>query len=125
MTPHQKEQSMRIFMAGATGVLGRASIPLLVNAGHSIVGVARTEEKAAGIQALGAEPALADIFDADIMADVMQGCDTVLNFATKIPRILDMGKKGAWNENDRLRSTATASLVKAARAVGATRFLQE
>ncbi|MGH3886706.1 MAG: NAD(P)H-binding protein [Pseudonocardiaceae bacterium] len=47
---------MKVFVAGATGVLGRRAVPQLVEAGHTVTGVARSEEKAALVQKLGAEP---------------------------------------------------------------------
>ena len=56
---------MRVFLAGATGVIGRPLIPQLLEAGHEVTALARTPEKAEALEALGVETALADAFDAE------------------------------------------------------------
>ena len=56
---------MRIFVAGATGALGRRLVPLLVQGGHQVTGMTRTAGKAAGLRAAGAEPVVADALDRD------------------------------------------------------------
>lgn len=57
---------MRIFVAGATGAVGRGLVPLLVSNGHEVVGLTRTPEKAEAIRALGAQAAVADGLDAEL-----------------------------------------------------------
>ena len=55
---------MRVFLAGATGVIGIRLVPLLVGAGHEVAGMTRSDDKSAQIEALGAQPVICDVFDA-------------------------------------------------------------
>lgn len=117
---------MKVFVAGATGVVGRRAVPLLVQAGHEVTAVARTPEKAAALQRAGARPVPADLFDAAGVRRAMAGHDAVVNLATHIPRsTLQMILPWAWRENDRIRREASAVLVDAALAEGVSRFVQE
>lgn len=117
---------MKIFVTGATGVVGRRTVPLLVRAGHEVTAVARTAEKAAGVERAGARPARVDLFDADGIRRAVAGHEAVINLATHIPRSTTrMLLPWAWNENDRIRREASAILVDAALAAGVTRFVQE
>ena len=54
---------MKVFVTGATGVLGRPTVAQLIAAGHEVRGVARSEDAALGLKAAGAEPAHVDLFD--------------------------------------------------------------
>src|SRR5205809_2581056 len=116
---------MRAFVAGATGVLGRPTVRALVNAGHQVRGTARGPEKAEMLRSLGAEPVAVDLFDPDAVRAAVAGSEAVLHFATKIPPIMRMRWKGAWRENDRLRSIASKHLVDAALAAGSHAFVYE
>ncbi len=73
---------MRIFVAGATGVLGQRTVPMLVQAGHDVTAVARTPEKAAWLRSVGATTAAVDLFDAAAVAEAVAGHDVVANLAT-------------------------------------------
>ena len=116
---------MRIFVAGATGVLGRRAVAKFVAAGHQVAAVARTPEREAMVRRLGADPVSVDIFDADAVRKAVDGHEVVCNLATRIPAVTRMAMPGAWTENDRIRSTASGHLVDAALAAGAGRFVQE
>ena len=59
---------MRIFLAGASGVIGVRLVPLLVAAGHEVAGMTRSPAKLDGLRGLGAEPVLCDVYDADAVA---------------------------------------------------------
>src|SRR5690242_16039846 len=95
---------MRVFVAGGTGTLGRPTIGLLRGAGHEVHALARNDERAARLRALGAEPVVADLFDARAMTEAVTGMDAILHLATRIPPLNQMRKLAAWRDNDRLRS---------------------
>lgn len=116
---------MRVFVAGATGVLGQPSVKGLVAAGHEVRGAARSEGKAALLRSLGATPVTTDLFDAASVREAVAGCDAVVHLATKIPSLTRMRWKGAWKENDRLRRDATHNLVDGALATNAQTFVME
>ena len=115
----------KIFVAGATGVLGRRAVKQLVEAGHDVTGVARTPEKAELVRSLGATPVTVDLFDAGAVKEAVAGHDVVMNLATHIPPLSKAPLPGAWNENNRIRSEASRNLVDAALAAGAARYIQE
>jgi nucleoside-diphosphate-sugar epimerase len=114
-----------VFVTGATGVLGRATVRQLVEAGHRVRGLARNAERAGLVEALGAEPIIADIYDLDAMTKAMLGADTLMHLATRIPLIEKGRKASAWAENDRLREVGTKVLVDAAIAAGVDRIVAE
>ena len=116
---------MKVFVAGATGVLGQPVVHALLKAGHRVVGTARSEEKAAQLQIAGAEAVSVDLFDAGALAFAVEGSDVVLHLATRIPPPRTMRRRRAWAENDRLRRQASRLLVDATLAVGAELYIQE
>jgi nucleoside-diphosphate-sugar epimerase len=116
---------MKILFTGATGVLGRASLPLLVSAGHDVTGLSRNEDQSAWLVQVGARPLSGDLFDADSVWKAVAGVDTVVHYATAIPDQTAMAKRESWEMNDRLRDQATGLLVDAAIARGVRRFIQE
>ena len=116
---------MRIFVAGATGVIGRRVVPLLEGAGHDVTAVARSESARAMIVRHGATPATVDLFDPPAVRDAVAGHDVVINMATRIPPSSRAFLPGAWRENDRIRRQASRNLVDAAISAGASRFIQE
>jgi nucleoside-diphosphate-sugar epimerase len=116
---------MKLFLAGGTGAVGRPTVPLLVAAGHEVTAVARGPDKAAQVTAAGATPVEVDLFDGDAVAAAVAGHEAVVNLATSIPPIAKAMRPKAWASNDRLRREASAHLVDAALATGATRFVQE
>jgi nucleoside-diphosphate-sugar epimerase len=116
---------MKAFVAGATGVLGRRAVALLVAAGHDVSALARSEARAELVRALGARPVRVDVFDPDALRPAVTGHDVVCNLATHIPSTGRMAAPGAWAENDRIRVEACRNLVDAALAEGAHRYVQE
>ena len=116
---------MRIFLTGATGVVGRRVLPHLVSAGHEVTAVGRTPEKRERLRALGAAPVAADLFDAAALRPAVAGHDAVVNLATSIPPSSRALLRSAWRDNDRIRTVASANLVDAALAAGVGRFVQE
>jgi nucleoside-diphosphate-sugar epimerase len=116
---------MRVFVTGATGVIGRRLIPLLLGSGHEVTAVARSPEKSAEFARRGVTPVMLDLFDPDAVRTAVNGHDAVINMATHIPPSSRALLPSAWRENDRLRRDASANLVAAAVAAGAGRFIQE
>jgi nucleoside-diphosphate-sugar epimerase len=116
---------MRVFVAGATGVIGRRVVPALVHAGHRVTAVGRTPEKRDALSRAGATPLDVNLFDRDAVARAVAGHEVVMNLATHIPSSTRMLLPGAWRENSRIRREASANLADAARSAGAARFIQE
>ena len=116
---------MKVFVAGATGVIGWRAVNRLVGAGHAVSGIARTAEKAALLERLGARPVSVSLFDAAALRDAVAGHDAVVNLATKIPPLSQMARVSAWEENERIRREGSGNLVDAAIAAGASVFVQE
>jgi len=106
-------------------VIGTAAVRALVAAGHDVIGSARSPEKADGLRALGAEAARPHLFDPDSLAAMFEGCDAVCNFATHIPVGYAAVLRGAWRENDLLRTEGVRAVVAAARTAGVRRIVQE
>ena len=114
---------MEIFVTGATGVLGRATVPLLLVAGHRVRGLARSAANDTLLRQLGAESVTVDLADAAGLCAALGGCDAVLHLATKIPPSSAARKSASWLENDRLRRERTNALVDAALAAGVPTLL--
>ena len=120
-----RSSNLRIFVAGATGVVGRRAVPLLVTAGHRVTAVARTPEKRAELERMGAAAVHVDLFAPDSVRSAVAGHDVVINLATSIPPSSRAFLPGAWRKNDRVRSTVPASLAAGALAGRVQRFIQE
>ena len=105
---------MRVFVTGATGVLGRWVVRLLVEAGEMVRGFSRSQENTSTLRAIGAEPVEADLFQREILYRAMKDCDAVLHLATKIPSLGRFRSREAWEDNDRIRLDATRNLVDVA-----------
>ena len=82
---HEEEPSMKIFLAGGTGVVGTRALPALVAAGHDVTAVARTDAKADLVRSLGGEPVTVDLFDPLAVGAAVVGHEVVVNLATSIP----------------------------------------
>lgn len=100
---------MRLLVTGGSGVLGRATIPLLRAQGHEIDAPAPTE---------------LDLFDPVAVAGAVDGAAAILHLATRIPPRERAGEKEAWREDDRLRAEASRLLVDAALAAETEAYLQ-
>lgn len=116
---------MHVFVAGATGVIGRRAVRDLVDAGHEVTAMARTDTKAELVRGLGATPVQVDLFDPPRVREAVRGHDTVVNLATKIPPMSKFFRAKAWAENDRIRIEGSQNLVDSAIAGGAHRYIQE
>lgn len=116
---------MKIFLTGATGVIGRRALPALVTAGHDVTAVARSDDKSLTVEAAGATPSQVDLFDRDAVTAAVAGHEAVVHLATNIPTGADVAVKRGWRMNDRLRTEAAANLRHAAATTEAQRFVQE
>src|SRR3954447_19308739 len=94
--------------------MGRSSIEALHQAGHSVVGLARTSTSAAQIEALGAQSCLGDLYDVGVLAAGMRGCDAVANLATKVPVGTAALMPGSLRAVDRIRVHGTKIVAAAA-----------
>ncbi|MEV0335160.1 NAD-dependent epimerase/dehydratase family protein [Nocardia sp. NPDC050717] len=117
---------MRIFLAGATGVIGTRLVPLLVEAGHEVAGLTRSANKSAALRAAGVRPVVLDVYDtAGLTAAVVDFApELVMHQLTDLPDDVAMLATSA-EANARIRSEGTANLLAAAAAAGATRFLAQ
>jgi nucleoside-diphosphate-sugar epimerase len=116
---------VRVFIAGATGVVGRRVVPQLVATGHQVAAVGRTLEKRELLARQGATPIRLNLFDRAAVRNALKGCDAIVNLTTSIPPSSRAILPGAWRENDRVRRDVSSNLVDAALAGGATCFIQE
>src|SRR5438874_10345172 len=105
---------VKVFITGATGVLGKTVSRLLIDAGHDVRGLARNAGSESRIRGLGIEPVPASLFDPPSLRRAMQGCDAVLHLATRIPPPNQARRREAWSENDRIRIEGTWNLVDVA-----------
>jgi nucleoside-diphosphate-sugar epimerase len=119
---------MRVFVAGATGAIGRELVPRLVVAGHEVHGMTRTESKRAMLFDMGAVPVVADALDADQVAEAVAGAkpDVIVHQLTAIPAGLDMRRFDRdFALTNRLRREGTDHLLSAGQAVGVRRFVAQ
>src|SRR5262245_45434302 len=115
---------MRILVSGATGVIGRRVVPLLLAQGHSVTVAARRGH--ARLVPVGVAPVAVDLFDLDTLRRAVDGHDAVINLATHMPSSAwKMIFRSAWRLNDRIRREGVANLVQAALSQGVTTFVQE
>jgi nucleoside-diphosphate-sugar epimerase len=111
---------MKIFLAGATGAVGRLLLPLLVEAGHDVAGMTRKATKATEIESLGGRPIVADAFDRAALCAALRNerPDVVIH------QLTDLSTRD-FAGNSRLRIEGTRNLVDAARAVGVQRMITQ
>jgi len=116
---------MKVFLTGATGAIGPTTVGALLDAGHDVRAVARTDEKADALRRAGAEPVTVDLFDDAQVRAVTAGCDAIAHLATNVPAATHAGRRGAWSMHNRLRTDATRTLLGAARELGIDVFVKE
>jgi nucleoside-diphosphate-sugar epimerase len=120
----ERALALKVFIAGATGVLGRGLIQQLRERGHEAVGLARSARGEEVVRSLGGAPRRADLFDPDPLARAADGADVVIHAATSIP-VKTRIRPADWAANDRIRREGTRALAQAATQVGAKVYLQQ
>jgi nucleoside-diphosphate-sugar epimerase len=119
---------MKIFVAGATGAIGRPLLDQLLAKGHNVVAMTRSPERAQSLAAQGIEPAIADVFDAEsVKAAVIRAQpEVVIEQLTALPRTYTRESMNATAAlNTRIRSEGGANVLAAAKAAGVRRFLKQ
>ncbi len=119
---------MKVFVAGATGALGKQLVPMLAAAGHEVVGMTRSPAKQDQIRQMGARPAVADALDPEAVAQAVGEAepDVVIHELTAIDAgTISRSVDKMFALTNRLRTEGTDHLVAAARAVGAERFIAQ
>lgn len=119
---------MRVFLAGAAGAVGRRLVPLLLKAGHDVVGTTRSEARARALRSAGVTPAVVDAFDAAALRAAIAGArpEAVIHQLTDLPKQIDPATLAAALEsNTRLRIETTPSLMSAAKAAGVRRVIAQ
>jgi nucleoside-diphosphate-sugar epimerase len=117
---------LRIFMTGATGVIGSRALPLLIHAGHHVTAAARSAANREKLGRLGAEPVEAHLFDVASLRRAIKGHDVVVNLATHVPSsTTKMMLRWSWRTNDHIRREGSAAVASAAHAEGVRRLIQE
>ncbi|HMH17732.1 MAG TPA: NAD(P)-dependent oxidoreductase [Burkholderiales bacterium] len=118
----------RIFLAGASGAIGRRLVPLLVSAGHPVFGTTRSVWKARELEKLGATPVVVDVFDRWELARAMREArpGVVIHQLTDLPKTLaGPPSEEVLKANARVRQEGTRNLVDAAAVSGAHRFIAQ
>lgn len=117
-----------IFLAGASGAIGRRLAPLLTASGWRVVGSTRSEAKAPQLREMGVEPVMVDVFDAGALKAIVAGIapEIVIHQLTDLPYALESSKMTeALVRNARLRDEGTRNLIAAAVGAGAKRVIAQ
>src|SRR5215813_4516736 len=119
---------MKIFLAGATGAIGQRLVPLLVGAGHRVIGTTRSITKGESLRVAGVKPAIVDVFDATALSKAVAAAspDVVVHQLTDLPPGLDprLMPEGT-RRNARMRKEGTKNLVTAALESGVPRLIAQ
>jgi nucleoside-diphosphate-sugar epimerase len=124
---------MKVFVAGATGALGRQLVPQLVERGHEVVGMTRSASKQDLVRSLGARPVVADALDPDAVAQAVASAEpeVIVHQLTALSGPMSMrdarhpDRFSGTIMTNRLRTEATDHLLAGGRAVGARRFVAQ
>lgn len=116
---------MRIFVAGASGDLGRALVRAHTAAGHRVTGLVRSAASAERVRRLGGEAVLGDLYDVERVTGLVREADVVIHAVTAIPGGSVVRRRSAWEANHRARIEGTRALTQVAARIGARTYLQQ
>jgi nucleoside-diphosphate-sugar epimerase len=116
---------VRTVLTGGTGVIGRAAVTTLRDAGHDVVVVTRSASASLVAERLRVSSVRGNVLDPESLAAAYEGADAVINLATAIPVGHGAWRPGAWRRHDRLRTSGVANVIEAARRAGVRRVVQE
>jgi nucleoside-diphosphate-sugar epimerase len=118
---------MRVFVAGASGAIGRPLVRQLVDGGHEVTGMTRREDRAEEIRAAGATPVVCDVFSMHDLEDALHQAkpEVVVHLLTALPPRLDYKADDPLGPTNRIRREGTRNLLAAATAAGARRLVAE
>jgi nucleoside-diphosphate-sugar epimerase len=119
---------MRVFVAGATGAIGKPLVPMLLAGGHEVVAMTRSRDKADGLRAIGATPVVADGLDRQAVVDALAASrpEVVVHELTALTGFKNMKHwDREWRQTDQLRTEGTDHLLEGAKAAGARRFVAQ
>jgi nucleoside-diphosphate-sugar epimerase len=114
-------------VAGASGAIGRPLVPMLVENGHDVTGMTRSEERAERIRRVGARTVVLDVFDADGVKAALGEArpEVVVHELTALPDRLDFRRQDLYQPTNRLRTEGTRILIDAALEAGASRMVAQ
>jgi nucleoside-diphosphate-sugar epimerase len=117
---------VRIFLAGASGVIGMRLLPLLIGEGHEVAGMTRSPEKAGAVAEVGAEPIVCDVYDEESLTRSVSAFRPwlVMHQLTDLPDQVDRLREFG-GRNNRIRTEGTRKLLAAAQLAGAARFVAQ
>lgn len=118
--------SMRVFFAGASGVIGSRLVPMLVEAGHSVGAMTRSAEKADRLAAMGAQPVVCDVFDRPALTRAVRcfAPDVLLHELTDLPDdLVDLPEESLLNA--RIRAEGTRNLIDALDGLSPTKIIAQ
>jgi nucleoside-diphosphate-sugar epimerase len=118
---------MRVFVAGATGAIGRPLVAKLIAAGHEVTGMTRSEERATGLREAGAAAVVCDALDPEAVRAALGEAapEVVVHELTALPKRLAYRDERLYDATNRLRGEGTRNLLDGARAVGARRMVAQ
>jgi nucleoside-diphosphate-sugar epimerase len=123
-----KENDMRVLVAGASGAIGTRLVPQLIDAGHQVIGTHRSPGNAQHVRSLGAEPVQLDLLDRDAVMEAVHARkpDAIVHQATALSGDLDFKHfDRSFHQTSLLRTQGTDSLLAAAKAAGVDRFVAQ
>lgn len=119
---------MKIFIAGATGAIGRQLLPRLTRAGHEVTAITRSADRFGQIRAAGATPLVCDVFNRDQLVQIVSAAqpEVIIHQLTSLPPRLDPRHiKQALAQTNRLRTEGTQILMEAAQTAGVRLFMAQ